>query len=50
MGLGIFAEHFQNEDAARAHLEAKMWPNGPFCPPCRSVRVFTDYRADEQRF
>lgn len=25
---------FQNEDAARAHLEAIRWPNGPVCPHC----------------
>jgi transposase-like protein len=25
---------FHNEDAARAHLEALRWPNGPACPHC----------------
>jgi len=25
---------FHDEDAARAHLEATLWPNGPFCPRC----------------
>lgn len=25
---------FHDEDAARAHLEAIRWPNGPFCPHC----------------
>ena len=25
---------FHNEDAARAHLEATRWPNGPICPHC----------------
>ena len=25
---------FHNEDAARAHLEALRWPNGPVCPHC----------------
>jgi transposase-like protein len=31
---------FNNEDAAREHLEAIRWPNGPFCPHCgESERV-----------
>ena len=25
---------FHDEDAARAHLEAQLWPNGPTCPRC----------------
>lgn len=25
---------FTNEDAARGHLEAKLWPDGPVCPHC----------------
>jgi transposase-like protein len=25
---------FQDKDAAREHLEAQRWPNGPFCPHC----------------
>ena len=25
---------FHNEDAARAHIEALRWPNGPTCPHC----------------
>ena len=33
----IFSPRFQNEDAAREHLEALHWPNGPFCPHCGSV-------------
>lgn len=28
---------FHNEDAARAHLEALRWPEGPVCPHCGSV-------------
>src|SRR5262249_46928056 len=28
---------FNDEDAARAHLEAIRWPNGPVCPHCGSV-------------
>lgn len=25
----------QNDKAARRHLEAIRWPNGPVCPPLR---------------
>jgi transposase-like protein len=25
---------YHNEDKARAHLEALLWPNGPVCPRC----------------
>lgn len=32
----IFSPRFQDEDAARQHLEALHWPNGPFCPHCGS--------------
>lgn len=26
--------HFNNDDAAREHLESIRWPNGPVCPHC----------------
>jgi transposase-like protein len=28
---------YHDEDAARAHLEALQWPNGPVCPYCGSL-------------
>jgi transposase-like protein len=28
---------FQDEDAARKHLEELRWPNGPVCPHCREM-------------
>jgi hypothetical protein len=31
---GIIAKHHHDEDAARAYLEAKLWPDGPVCPKC----------------
>ena len=31
---GIIAAQFQNEDAAREHLEKLLWPDGPICPHC----------------
>jgi transposase-like protein len=35
--VNIFEPRFQNEDAAREHLEALHWPEGPFCPHCGST-------------
>jgi transposase-like protein len=35
----ISAKHFQDEDAAREHIEASRWPNGPYCPHCGSLNV-----------
>lgn len=34
--MSIFEPRFQNEDAAREHLEALHWPEGPVCPHCGS--------------
>src|SRR5580698_2316308 len=35
MAQPIFtAKHFQNEEAAFAFLEARIWPNGPVCVHC----------------
>jgi len=31
---GLFAPQFQNDEAARAHLEKTLWPDGPVCPHC----------------
>ena len=30
---------FQDPEAAREWLEARIWPNGPFCPHCGSISV-----------
>lgn len=30
----VSGDIFSNEDAARAHIEATRWPNGPYCPYC----------------
>jgi len=35
------APHFQNEGAAFAYVEARLWPHGPTCPHCGN--------ADEKR-
>jgi transposase-like protein len=31
------APYFTDEEAARKHLEAKRWPDGPICPHCGEV-------------
>jgi transposase-like protein len=31
----ISVPHFQNEEAAYAFVEARIWPQGPVCPHCR---------------
>jgi transposase-like protein len=30
----LSAPHFQDEKAAFAYVEARLWPNGPVCPHC----------------
>jgi len=32
--MGIREPQFNDPDAAREYLEAKLWPSGPFCPHC----------------
>jgi|KBSSwiStaDraftv2_1062776.scaffolds.fasta_scaffold58777_6 transposase-like protein len=36
MKLDITAKIYNDEDAARSHLEEQLWPDGPFCPHCGS--------------
>lgn len=37
--MDITAPRFTDETAARQHLEAIRWPEGPFCPHCGSVNA-----------
>jgi hypothetical protein len=32
--MGIREPQFNDPEAAREYLEAKLWPSGPFCPHC----------------
>ena len=34
---GFGAPWFHDDDAAREHLEAVRWPDGPYCPHCGSM-------------
>lgn len=37
--MDITARIYNDEDAAREHIEAIRWPNGPVCPHCNGDRV-----------
>ncbi len=39
MKFDITNQIYNDEDAARAHLEAQLWPMGPICPHCKSQDV-----------
>src|SRR3984893_7062863 len=39
MKLDITNKIYNDEDAARAHLEEQLWPDGPVCPHCQSKNV-----------
>lgn len=36
MSINLTNKIYNDEDAARAHLEAQIWPDGPVCPHCQS--------------
>ncbi len=40
---------FQDADAARAHLEATRWPEGPICPHCGVVDQATNVGGKSAR-
>jgi transposase-like protein len=40
---------FHNDDAARAHLEALLWPQGPVCPHCGVVDEATKMKGTAHR-
>ena len=40
---------FHDEAAARAHLEAQRWPNGPVCPHCGVVGEATRMAGEAHR-
>ena len=37
MASALSAPHLNNEDAAFAYVEVRVWPNGPTCPHCGGV-------------
>src|SRR5437588_9346749 len=40
---------YHDEDAARTHLEAKRWPNGPICPHCGVIGEAYRLRGETTR-
>lgn len=40
---------YNDEDAARAHLESLLWPNGPVCPTCGVVDEATLMKGNSHR-
>jgi len=41
----LSSPHFHNEAAAIAHLEAIVWPDGPYCPRCGSFDRITPVKG-----
>jgi transposase-like protein len=40
---------FHDDDAARAHLESILWPNGPVCPHCGATEGLTRLQGKTTR-
>jgi len=41
--------HFANEEAAIAHIETRLWPDGPICPHCGTVDQATRMKGKTTR-
>lgn len=40
---------FHDDDAARAHFESVLWPNGPVCPHCAATEGLTRLQGKSHR-
>src|SRR5687767_9669224 len=49
MASAFSAPHFHNEDAAFAHVEARVWPNGPTCPHSGGVERISKMQGKSTR-
>lgn len=47
--MNIHAKIYQDEDAARRHLEKLQWPDGPICPHCGVVSEATRLKGKSTR-
>lgn len=47
--MNLTSKIFHDADAARAHLEAQRWPNGPICPHCGVVAEATKIEGKSAR-
>jgi transposase-like protein len=41
LNLSTLADVFTTEDAARAFVEKRVWPDGPICPHCGAAEPYT---------
>jgi len=44
---GLLQKQFQDDDAARQHLEGLLWPDGPVCPHCGVMEESTKLEMQE---
>jgi transposase-like protein len=49
MTLNLKAKIYTDENAARAHLEALQWPDGPICPHCGVINEATALKGESTR-
>ncbi|MGB0084490.1 MAG: IS1595 family transposase [Rhodomicrobiaceae bacterium] len=49
MSVNLTNPIFHDEDAARAHLEAQRWPNGPVCPHCGETKRLSKMTGKSHR-
>ena len=49
MTINLTDPIFHDEEAARQHMEAIRWPNGPHCPHCGEVRNLTQMHGESHR-
>jgi transposase-like protein len=49
MSVNLTDPIFHDEDAARAHMEAVRWPNGPVCPHCGETENVTLLQGKSHR-
>lgn len=49
MASKLSAPYFHNEAVAYAHVEARLWPNGPVCPHCGGVDRITAVKANVEK-
>ena len=46
MASALSAPHLHSEEAAIEYVEARVWPNGPFCPHCGCTGRITIVKAN----
>lgn len=49
MASALNARHFQDEQAAYAYVEARLWPEGPVCPRCNSGKRIGELSGNTTR-